>query len=230
MARRSLWSISHAVSLRLSPELALQPHRRNPPRVVVIRYAARTTGSAAAWRCGGRSPRSARPGAGSPCIATGAGRRAHTRPGPHSAHTRIRPATARSQILSAGVFGGELALKLGQTLGESWRAHAYTTYRRVLKQPEKQKPTSADDCACTRARRAACPLDLRGLPFGRLEIRPARGLRSSRQTTTASVRGRCSGSSGTEACCHEDELLELVVAHATAILVERHDDCVRRDP
>ena len=57
-------------------------------------------------------------------------------------HEPVRP-TARCQILLAGLFGGELALKLAQTLGEGGPgAHAYTTYRGVLKQPEKQKPAS----------------------------------------------------------------------------------------
>ena len=42
-------------------------------------------------------------------------------------HESVRP-PARSQILSAGVFGGELALKLGQTLGESWAGHTPTLH------------------------------------------------------------------------------------------------------
>ena len=115
-----------------------------PPKYPACRSSSdtppRTTGSVAAWHCGGQSPRSARPDAGNSRIATGAGRRAHTRPGPHSAHTRIRPANGSPP----DTVGRRLRWRIGaETRGDSWErlggAHTYTTYRGVLKQPEKQK-------------------------------------------------------------------------------------------
>ena len=115
-----------------------------PPKYPACRSSSdtppRTTGSVAAWHCGGQSPRSARPDAGTSRIATGAGRRAHTRPGPHSAHTRIRPANGSPP----DTVGRRLRWRIGaETRGDSWErlggAHAYTTYRGVLKQPEKQR-------------------------------------------------------------------------------------------
>ena len=140
-ARRSLWSISHAVSLRLSPSSALQPHRRNPPRVrrhQIRRPEPLGQRQLGVVEDGPRGQRDLVPAARAlpPC----AGRRAHTRPGPHSAHTRIRPATGSQP----DTVGRRLRWRIGaETRADSWGilggAHAYTTYRRVLKQPEKQK-------------------------------------------------------------------------------------------
>ena len=53
MARRSLWSISHAVLLRLSPSCRCSPTAEIPRVSVVIRYAAQNhwvSGSLALWR------------------------------------------------------------------------------------------------------------------------------------------------------------------------------------
>ena len=74
------------------------------------------------------------------------------------------------------------------------------------------------------------PLDLRGLPFGRLEIRPARGFGAHAKRRQHPFEVGALAARAPRRAVMKDELLELVVAPATAILVERHDDCVRRDP
>ena len=74
------------------PELALQPHRRNPPRV--------------------RRHQIRRP------EPLGQRQLGVVEDGPRG----------QRDLVSAGVFGGELALKLGQTLGESWAGHTPTLH------------------------------------------------------------------------------------------------------
>ena len=87
MARRSLWSISHAVSLRLSPSW-----RCSPTAEIVRRHQIR-------------------------------------RPEPLGQQFGVVEDGPRGQrdLVSAGVFGGELALKLGQTRG-SWAGHTPTLH------------------------------------------------------------------------------------------------------
>ena len=111
------------------PELALQPHRRNPPRVrrhQIRRPEPLGQRQLGVVEDGPRGQRDLVPAARAlpPALVD-----EHIRvPAPTArTHESVRP-PARSQILSAGVFGGELALKLGQTLGESWAGHTPTLH------------------------------------------------------------------------------------------------------
>ena len=111
------------------PELALQPHRRNPPRVrrhQIRRPEPLGQRQLGVVEDGPRGQRDLVPAARAlpPALVD-----EHIRvPAPTArTHESVRP-PARSQLLSAGVFGGELALKLGQTLGESWAGHSPTRH------------------------------------------------------------------------------------------------------
>ena len=119
MARRSLWSISHAVSLRRSPSWRCSPTAEIPRVSVVIRYAAQNH-----W-----APRGKRDLMPATRALPPAPVDEHIRVPAPTALTQetVRP-TARRQILFAGVFGGELALKLTQTLGEGRAGHTPTLH------------------------------------------------------------------------------------------------------
>ena len=118
------------VSLRLSPSCRCSPTAEIPRVSVVIRYAAQNhwvSGSLALWRtvpevsetwyrhlahCHRRAPVDEHIRVPAPTALT---------------HEPVRP-TARCQILLAGLFGGELALKLAQTLGEGGPGHTPTLH------------------------------------------------------------------------------------------------------
>ena len=119
------------------PELALQPHRRNPPRVrrhQIRRPEPLGQRQLGVVEDGPRGQRDLVPAAralppefDSSGIGMGSTSTYASRP-PQRAHTNPSGHRLGSQILSAGVFGGELALKLGQTLGESWAGHTPTLH------------------------------------------------------------------------------------------------------
>ena len=111
------------------PELALQPHRRNTPRVG--RHQIRRPEPLGERQLGivEDSPRSQRDLMPATRALPPAAVDEYIRvPAPTAlTHESVRP-TARRQILLVGVFGSELALKLAQTLGEAWAGHTPTLH------------------------------------------------------------------------------------------------------
>ena len=106
------------------PKLALQSHRRNTPRVG--RHQIRRPEPLGQWQLGlvEDSPRGQRDLMPATRALPPVPVDKHIRvPAPTAlTHESVRP-TARRQILLAGVFGGELALKLAETLGKGWAGH-----------------------------------------------------------------------------------------------------------
>ena len=106
------------------PKLALQSHRRNTPRVG--RHQIRRPEPLGQWQLGivEDSPRGQRDLMPATRALPPVPVDEHIRvPAPTAlTHESVRP-TARRQILLAGVFGGELALKLAETLGKGWAGH-----------------------------------------------------------------------------------------------------------